>query len=662
VTGISERARRQLHALARAKGVEVRWRAQDGVTRTCSDETLIAVVRMLGVDLARPEDAAVARWVLRRAQRAPMIDPVVVAWDGAAPRLHVRLPVDAVDADFGVVIEHESGDESRWSRRELGIEIAGGSRGADDIVDLEITLPAGFEPGRHRLRCERGADHAQATLIAAPTRLAPVGSARAWGVFAPVYALHARGCTETGDLAALDRLARWVADRGGEVVGTLPLLATFLGHGDEPCDPSPYAPVSRRYWNEVYLDLRALPELGGDARFTEPAPGRRVDLPKLAAARRPLLEAAAARVDDAPARRAQLTAWLDAHPDARPYARFRAGREGSGPTGTAMHEYAQWMLAAQLAELARTLDERAQSLYVDLPVGTHRAGYDVAAHPGLFVAGASVGAPPDAFQAGGQDWGFPPIDPGAERAAGYGYLAACLDEQLQYARRLRIDHVMGLDRLWMIPPGAGATDGAYVHYDADEHWATVCLAAHRHRAAIVGEDLGTVPPATDRALRRHRALGMWVIQFELPDDADQVAQPAGRGDLACLDTHDLVPFATWWRELAPERRHVLLTALRASGDLHPDHLHPDDLRDGTEPEPEAVLVAALAWLGAGRSPLVLASLEDLWLEPDPQNVPGTADPGATFRQRAAYGLDELDDVASVKNTLDALDRARRTTV
>jgi 4-alpha-glucanotransferase len=137
--------------------------------------------------------------------------------------------------------------------------------------------------------------------------------------------------------------------------------------------------------------------------------------------------------------------------------------------------------------------------------------------------------------------------------------------------------------------------------------------------------------------------------------------------LACLDTHDLATFATWWRELDPGRRGTLLTTLRASGDLQPAGLQPADLRpdhlgDATEPDPEAVLAATLAWIGAGRSPLVLASLEDLWLEPDPQNVPGTAEPGATFRQRAAFGLDELDDVASVKNTLDALDRARRTTV
>jgi 4-alpha-glucanotransferase len=531
------------------------------------------------------------------------------------------------------------------------------SEGADDVVDLEITLPGGVEPGRHRIRFEAGTTDAAATLISAPTRIARVGGPRAWGVFAPVYALHARGRSETGDLGTLGRLARWVADRGGEVVGTLPILATFLGHGDEPCDPSPYAPVSRRYWNELYLDLGAVPEVrvDGGPRFVEPAPGPCVDLPELAAARRPVLEAAAARVGDVPARRGELAVWLDAHPDARAYAEFRAALEGSGPSGVAVHEYAQWMMANQLADLARTLGERGQTLYVDLPVGAHRDGYDVAAHPDLFVTGASVGAPPDDFQAAGQDWGFPPIDPVAERADGYAYLAACLDEQLQYARRLRIDHVMGLDRLWMIPPGASASDGAYVHYRADEHWATVCLAAHRHRASIVGENLGTVPPATDRAIRRHRALGMWVVEFELPDEPDRVVKPPGRGALACLDTHDLATFAAWWRDLDPIPRRALLAALRESG-----HLGTDGLGAGKDPEPEAVLAATMAWLGASRAPIVLVSLEDLWLEPEPQNIPGTPDPNATFRRRAAYGLEELDDVASVKNTLDALDRARRT--
>ena len=151
-----------------------------------------------------------------------------------------------------------------------------------------------------------------------------------------------------------------------------------------------------------------------------------------------MLEAAVARLRRCSRPRgAELATWLDAHPDARSVRGVpRRARGAAVRDGVALHEYAQWLMADQLGQLARALGERGQTLYVDLPVGTHREGYDVAAHPGLFVAGASVGAPPDDFQAGGQDWGFPPIDPVAERADGYAYLAACLDEQLQYARRL----------------------------------------------------------------------------------------------------------------------------------------------------------------------------------------------------------------------------------
>ena len=191
----------------------------------------------------------------------------------------------------------------------------------------------------------------------------------------------------------------------------------FTGHGAEPCDPSPYAPVSRRYWNELYLDLDGAARDRMNPRTSRvPFSGRLLDLPALAEARRPRLEAAAARLRDSPARHDEHGRWLAAHPDTRSYAEFRAATEGSGRAGAATHEYAEWCMATQLDALARSLASREQSLYIDLPVGTHRAGYDVAAHPDLFAVGGSVGAPPDDFQRDGQNWGFPPVDPRAARA------------------------------------------------------------------------------------------------------------------------------------------------------------------------------------------------------------------------------------------------------
>ena len=521
---------------------------------------------------------------------------------------------------------------------------------------LLVELPQGFAPGRHRLRFELGTRHADATLIAAPTHIHGGTSRRAWGVFAPVYALHDRRSSAAGDIGTLDRFAQWTAKRGGTVIGTLPILAMFAGHGKEPCEPSPYAPVSRRYWNELYLDLAALPELAGTSDPADaPAPARTdasrlLDLPGLAATRRPLLEAAAARARETPARRVELERWLEVHTEVRAYAEFRAATEGSGRDGVSFHEYAQFALAEQLTRLAGSLDERGQSLYIDLPVGTHLEGYDVAARPDLFATDASVGAPPDDFQPAGQNWGFPPLDPVAARADGHGYFASCLDEQLRYARLLRLDHVMGLHRLWMIPAGASAADGAYVHYPAEEHWATICMVAQRHGATIVGENLGTVPPATNRAMRRHRALGIWVAQFELPGEDDGIIEPPGASVLACLDTHDLATFATWWHGLAPGRRAALLTALRLAGEL--------DAEAGATIAPDVVLAATLAWLGRSRAPIVLATLEDLWLEPEPQNIPGSEHQAEAFRRSAAHGIDELDGLASVTGAIDRLVRAR----
>ncbi len=666
---MSPRGQRDLHSLACAVGIEVRWRGQGGEAHTCSDETLLATLQMLGVAVQHPEDVRVAwnRLAHERADR--VIEPVAVAWDGVPPVLTVRLPQTAADDQFEVIIEH-GGEQDRILRADCAVHATGT---ADDVVQLEVRLPHGFDTGRHRVMLEAAGRRGEATLLAAPTRIGGVaargggrtarsggesdngvaraGLQQAWGVFAPVYALHDRDRTNTGDLASLTRLSSWVSGRGGSVVGTLPILASFVGHGDEPCDPSPYAPVSRRFWNEVYLDLRAVPELSGDAAVVEPSPGRFVDLPRLAAARRPALERALGRVDDTAHRRAAFDRWLAATPLALEYARFRARVEGSGELGARLHAYVQWLMGQQLESLAQHLAAREQLLYFDLPIGAHRDGFDVAAGGSLFIRDASVGAPPDKFFAGGQDWGFPPIHPHAARDTGYAYLASCLEAHFRYARALRIDHVMGLHRLWMIAPGAASGEGAYVRYAAEEQWAVVCIEAAQHDATVVGENLGTVPVETNRSMRRHRALGMWVLEFDLPTEDGAVATPPAARDLGCIDTHDLPTFATWWQGLAPAPRRALLEALRASGEL--------DAEGDEASVPESVLAATLAWLGRSRTPLVQVSLEDLWLEPDPQNVPGGDPQDARFRQRFAHGLDELDSLDALKITLERLDRARR---
>ena len=281
---------------------------------------------------------------------------------------------------------------------------------------------------------------------------------------------------------------------------------------------------------------------------------------------------------------------------------------------------------------------RGQSLFLDFPIGSHREGFDVQHEGALFVRDASVGAPPDTFHAAGQDWGFPPIDPHRARLDGHAYLRACLDAHFRFARDLRIDHVMGLHRLWFIPPGAGASAGAYVRYAGEEQWAALCIEAHRHRGTIVGENLGTVPEATNRALHDHGALGMWVLQFETPPAPPAPAPTAAQ--LACVDTHDLPPFAAWWAAIAP---------------AHRTHRHRHAARerrarlDATSPTPPRRSARSTAGSARPTRAIVVAALEDLWLETEPQNRPGTPS-DENFRHRGTYGFDALDDHASRRDS------------
>jgi 4-alpha-glucanotransferase len=308
-------------------------------------------------------------------------------------------------------------------------------------------------------------------------------------------------------------------------------------------------------------------------------------------------------------------------------------------------------------------------LYLDFPLGTHRFGYDVWDQPGLFVDDVRVGAPPDRFFSEGQDWGFPPVHPEAGRADGHAYFAASIEHHLAHAGLLRIDHVIGLHRLWWIPPGHDPSDGAFVRYPTDELYARLCLASVHHRAGLIGENLGTVPPEVNRELRRHRIGGMHVVQFELDRDAPGGVRAPAAGALTSLDTHDTPTFAGFWSDAALDRhvglglstqevsehervertklRERVIAALRDAG-LLPDS---DD-----EPDTRAVMTALLELLGSSKAQIVLVSLEDLWLEPHAQNVPGTVAP-ENWRRPAALALDE---VAAAPELVDVLRRLAST--
>jgi alpha-1,4-glucan:alpha-1,4-glucan 6-glycosyltransferase len=416
------------------------------------------------------------------------------------------------------------------------------------------------------------------------------------------------------------------------------MLAAFL---TEPLEVSPYLPVSRRFWNELFVDLERVPELtwSPDAANLLADPGwraerlalrdaPRIDYGRAAAVQRAVLEPLAAALSRAPAERSiAFRNFVAEHPEVAKYARFRAAGERLGadwrtwptrmrdgvigftdidPIADGYHRYVQWIAHEQMGELAARLAARGQVLALDLPLGTHPWGYDVWCAPEAYGIGAQAGAPPDGFAPAGQAWGFPPVHPETARLDGHAAFRACLAHHLRFAKLLRIDHVMGLHRQWWIPDGAPATEGAYVRYPAEELWAVVCLEASRAGAAVVGENLGTVPSEVEEALTHHGARGMTVAQFR--------ADPAAIGDapagtVAMWGTHDMATFAGW---------HA-----------------------STPGAPRPGLDAFLGALADSPADLVMVGLDDLALDPTAYNVPGTVTDD-NWRVPNPVRVDELD--------------------
>ncbi len=554
-----------LHQLAHLWGVETAYYDVTGREQHASPDQLVQVLSLLGAHLAGVDDAEAAL-AERRAELAHrVLEPVTVLWgdEGGVPggAVLLRLPAGAGGAVVAD-LEVEGGAAAGWSIQADELPVV--HREGEDpgwrghLLDLPGALPCGY----HRLRVESPAGPAEALVLVAPRRgYRGAGTRRDWGVFAPTYALHSEHSWGVGDLGDLGRLTTWAAERGATMVGTLPLLACFL---DEPFDPSPYSPVSRRFWNELFLDMDAIPELersmGARALMQEDRFGRvvadartadLVDYRRVMAAKRRVLEILAQELRHAPAARVEaFRSFLRRRPEVEEYARFRAAadhfrtgwpawpteaRDGdlSGvPLREAdvdYHRYVQWLMDEQITRLADEAEARDCALYLDLPLGVNGGGYDVWHDRHVFAAGASTGAPPDALFTGGQDWGFPPLHPEAMRLEGYAYLRASLAHQLGHAGMVRIDHVMGLHRLYWIPAGRPATEGVYVRYPVEELYAVFCLESHRHRCLLVGENLGTVPPEVGPVMAEHGIDGMYVLQYDArPDPASPAgARPAG---------------------------------------------------------------------------------------------------------------------------------------
>ncbi len=688
-----------LHQLADVYGVQNYYYSLNGERCEASSDALLAVLRALGAPVQQLGDAGEALRLHWNGFWRQLAEPACVAWDGRYGELMLRLPA-CESGTLNCRLEFESGETRFWTCSVAELGVAESAMNEDvPFVGRRLILPDALPLGYHRLVLQINDRTSETWVIAAPERAyapAPGTQGKLWGGFLPTYAIRSERNWGAGDFTDLGNLIGWVQGLGGGLVGTLPLLAAFL---EEPFEPSPYAPASRLFWNEFYLDV--------DRVFAEEKIG---DVPGLADIRKECATLRATELVDYRAvmaakrgvlahvqrevfarswsRRGDFEAFLKDHPRVEDYAAFRAVgerlrtswvnwpeplRSGTVQPGdydaenARYHAFVQYLAHNQMHGVAEKAGRTGPGLYLDFPLGVNSDSYDVWREQSAFASGISAGAPPDGFFTKGQDWGFPPLHPVNIRKQGYQYLRDCLRHHLQFAGVLRIDHMMGLHRFYWVPKGLGPTQGVYVRYPEQELYAVYCLESVRHQTVLVGEDLGTVPENVRPTMARHHIHRLYVGQFEIHPNQDPPFAPAALGALASLNTHDLPTFAAFWQELdlddrrdmgmlddatsKHERgrrnsiRQAVIRYLRQLGLLGEDVSLPLVLRG---------CLQVLAAMDAGA---VLVNLEDLWQAPAPQNVPGTWRERPNWKRKAAHSLEEFDRLPNVRDTLTALNRA-----
>ena len=662
-----------LVALATLHGVHASYTDTDGVTRRADPMVMFALLQALGVPLERPEDAAALRRDQEIAALRRQLQPVVVHRTGRRQTVGATLPGGTEASSVWLTLELEDGATSRC---QLTSALMGLSRGGGALqgeytrveFDLDAIGEVPVAAGYHRLTLEGMGSPATALVVAAPD--CPDGP-RQWGAFIPLHAIRSEHGASIGTYSDLARLGAWVSSLGGGLVGTLPLYPVFPG---PPVDPSPYLPLSRLAYNELFIDPRVLPEYATttearasadlDDRSAAVASSSSVDYEEIVALRRRQLEPLAHAVCSGafPDRRRRFAEFAAAHPELESYARFRAGLditshgEEPDPSSVRYHLYTQWVASEQLDAAGRHAGR-----YADFPVGSHPDGFDPVWSPGSFVPGVQGGSPPDRFFAGGQSWGFRPLHPERIREDGYRFFSSALRRAFSHADCLRVDHVMGLERMYMIPSGHGATDGAYVSYRPEELHAVVALEASRAGAVVVGEDLGTVPAGVRRRMARDHMLRTWVFQFESTPE-EPLPQPV-QSALASLGTHDLPRFGAYlWGEDIDERvRTGALTtdegAVERTERSHWRHRLLDELGLPTERESEQftlqVFRGCLRHLARSDAQIVLVDLEETWDERLAQNHPGTQS-ADNWRHRARRTLEDFSSDREIEEMLSEL--------
>ncbi|MDN3612218.1 4-alpha-glucanotransferase [Vibrio ostreicida] len=690
------------------------------------DDTMRYLLKSLGYDTTNDET------LLQSAQKKhkkDVVDPVRVVKDGEPVEISLYLGTSARESEFSWRLDMEQG---KVLEGYLQSQIVRDER--QEGGPLVFALPKDLEWGYHTLTIRRKRRkfpyvmHLIITPQSCYKQPAIEQGKKMWGPSVQLYTLRTQHNWGIGDFGDLKQLVADIASRGGDFVGLNPIHSLFTAN---PEGASPYSPSSRQWLNLLYIDVSSVPEfalsteaqqLVGSADFQQRLQQARQthwvnysEVAELKFSVLPLLfeEFKKRHLDNQTERADAFLAFVENGADSlmhqatfdalhtalhqedssiwgwpvfpEPYRRFSnpAVNEfiAQNPHQVHMYLYFQWIADTQIQEVQSLAEEKgmAVGLYRDLAVGVANSGAETWADQGNLVMEASIGAPPDVLGPLGQNWGLPPLNPQVLEQTGYEAFIKLLQANMKHCGALRIDHVLGLLRLWWIPNGESATKGAYVYYPVDDMLAILALESHRHQCSVIGEDLGTVPDEIVGILSDAGIHSYKVFFFETsPQDGGYIS-PAHYTEqsMAALCTHDMPTLRGFWHcdDLKMGRELGLYPDSQQLETLFSDRLAckqgildsvawhgylPEGVgRDAQYVPMDAYLAQALQLhVAAGASTLLSVQLED-WLEMDqPVNIPGTVEEYPNWRRKLSMNLDEVFAHQGVNRIASQLTAAR----
>jgi 4-alpha-glucanotransferase len=567
-----------LQRLADAHGVGTSFHGWDGLPQSVSPETVIKVLAALGVPAHTNEliEAALAEAELAPWRR--MLPPAVVVQQGETPLVPVHV-MEGATARLTVLPEAgepvEAVQKDDWVQPQ---DVGGVPTGR-----ATFAVPEGLPLGWHTLRAESDGVTAECALVVVPVRLTTADSLvarRGWGLATQLYSVRSKRSWGIGDFADLADLAAISGERGADYVLVNPLHAA---EPVPPVQPSPYSPSTRRFFNPLYIRVEAIPELAylkprkratidrlqGQVQGLN-SDGDRLDRNAVFAAKLQALEMLY-HARRSPARQSafdefcrisgrgldDFALWSAIREDLEPGDPLwtdpdcELGSEAAEALRTKLadrigfHRWLQWICDEQLENAQQAARRSGMRLGVvhDLAVGVDLSSADAWTLRDVLAPGISVGAPPDMYNQQGQDWNQPPWHPARLAEAGYAPFRNMLSTVLRHAGGIRVDHVLGLFRLWWVPAGNSPRDGAYVTYDHDALIGILALEAQRAGAVVIGEDLGTFEPWVRDYLAARGILGTSILWFENDGDSPLPPERYRTQALASVNTHDLPPTA-----------------------------------------------------------------------------------------------------------------------